>query len=75
MIVKEGKERMSRPIFEVIEHIRAVVANPAVYTTLIQTEDLIVLCEAAEAAATQPGSCRMCGNPRPKDDHVCPARP
>jgi hypothetical protein len=39
---------MSRPLFEVIAHIRAVAANPAISTTLIQTEDLEALCSAAE---------------------------
>lgn len=32
-----------------IAHIRAVAANPAIDTTLIQTEDLLALCDAAEA--------------------------
>lgn len=37
-----------RPINEVIAHIRAVVANPNVNTTLIQTEDLAALCDAID---------------------------
>lgn len=39
---------MTRPIPEIIAHIRAVTANPAISTTLIQTEDLTALCDAAE---------------------------
>ncbi len=40
---------MPRPMKDIIAHIRAVVANPSVSTTLIQTEDLSALCDAAEA--------------------------
>lgn len=39
---------MARPIMEIISHIRAVCANQSVVSTLIQTEDLDVLCDAAE---------------------------
>lgn len=39
---------MPRSLNEIIAHIRMVVANPNVSTTLIQTEDLEVLCNAAE---------------------------
>ncbi len=39
---------MPRKLGEIIAHIRMVVANPSVDTTLIQTEDLEVLCDAAE---------------------------
>lgn len=39
---------MPRSLDEIIAHIRAVSANPAVSTTLIQTEDLEALCSAAE---------------------------
>ena len=39
---------MPRPIKQIIAHIRAVAANPAISTTLIQTEDLEALCNAAE---------------------------
>ncbi len=39
---------MPRPLAEIITHIRAVAANPAISTTLIQTEDLLALCDAAE---------------------------
>jgi hypothetical protein len=39
---------MPRTLTEVIAHIRAVSANPAIDTTLIQTEDLEALCAAAE---------------------------
>lgn len=38
---------MPRPLNEIIAHIRAVSANPAINTTLIQTEDLELLCDAA----------------------------
>ena len=41
---------MPRRLSEVITHIRAVCANPAVDTTLIQTEDLLALCLAADGA-------------------------
>lgn len=40
---------MARSLNDIVAHIRMVVANPAVSTTLIQTEDLEVLCAAAEA--------------------------
>lgn len=39
---------MSRKLKDIIAHIRAVAANPAISTTLIQTEDLEALCDAAE---------------------------
>jgi len=39
---------MTRPLKDIIAHIRAVAANPSVSTTLIQTEDLLALCNAAE---------------------------
>lgn len=38
---------MSRTIEEIIVHIRAVISNPNISTTLIQTEDLEKLCNAA----------------------------
>jgi len=38
---------MPRPLNEIIAHIRMVIANPQVSTTLVQTEDLQVLCDAA----------------------------
>ena len=38
---------MPRTLNEIKAHIRAVIANPAISTTLIQTEDLAVLCDAA----------------------------
>lgn len=41
---------MPRTIPQIIAHIRAVAANPAISTTLIQTEDLEALCGAAEGA-------------------------
>lgn len=44
---------MPRQLNEIIAHIRMVAANPQVSTTLIQTEDLLLLCEAAERAATE----------------------
>lgn len=39
---------MARKLEEIIAHIRAVCGNPSIKTTLIQTEDLRALCEAAE---------------------------
>lgn len=45
---------MPRPLAEVIAHIRAVSANPAIDITLIQTEDLMALCDAAEAGTEPP---------------------
>jgi len=39
---------MPRRLRDIIAHVRAVVANPSISTTLIQTEDLEVLCDAAE---------------------------
>lgn len=65
---------MSRKISEVIAHIRAVAANPSVSTTMIQTEDLEMLCDAAEAVLALPGACIACGNPSPGSDHNCPAK-
>ena len=41
---------MPRPLAEIIAHIRMVSENPNVSTTLIQTEDLLLLCDAAEKA-------------------------
>jgi len=40
-----------RSLAEIIAHIRMAVANPNVSTTLIQTQDLEVLCDAAERAS------------------------
>lgn len=48
---------MSRSLAEIITHIRAVAANPSVSTTLIQTEDLELLCSAAEALPMD--ACRL----------------
>lgn len=39
---------MARPLNQIIAHIRAVAENPSISTTLIQTEDLLLLCDAAE---------------------------
>lgn len=39
---------MARKLSEIIAHIRMVSANSNVDTTLIQTEDLEALCDAAE---------------------------
>lgn len=41
---------MPRLLPQIIAHIRAVAANPAIDTTLIQTEDLEALCTAAESS-------------------------
>jgi hypothetical protein len=40
----------ARPLPVIIAHIRAVAANPSIKTTLIQTADLLALCNAAEIA-------------------------
>jgi hypothetical protein len=42
------KEAMSRTLSEIIAHLRAVCENPSVSTTLIQTEDLMLLCNEIE---------------------------
>lgn len=42
---------MPRILNEIIAHIRMVVANPQISTTLIRTEDLEVLCDAADGNA------------------------
>lgn len=39
---------MARTLDQIRAHIRAVAANPAISTTLIQTEDLLALCDASE---------------------------
>ena len=39
---------MPRKLSEITAHIRMVAANPSVSTTLIQTEDLVLLCDQAE---------------------------
>lgn len=38
---------MTRPLNEIITQIRACIADPRIKTTLIQTEDLAALCDAA----------------------------
>lgn len=39
---------MPRTLPQIIAHIRAVAGDPSISTTLIQTEDLLALCTAAE---------------------------
>lgn len=39
---------MSKPIAEIVAHLRAACENPSVKATLIQTEDLLALCEVVE---------------------------
>ncbi len=46
---------MPRPLNEVIAHIRLAAGNPSVSTTLIQTEDLFALCDAAEGQTEERG--------------------
>lgn len=41
---------MARNLDEIKAHLRMVIANPSVSTTLIQTEDLAALCDVADAA-------------------------
>lgn len=45
---------MTRPLPDIISHIRAVAGDPSIGTTLIQTEDLLALCDAAESAGPSP---------------------
>lgn len=42
-----------REVRDIIAHIRIIIANPAVSSTLIQTEDLALLCDRAETAIPQ----------------------
>lgn len=49
---------MARSIKDVITHIRAVAADPSIDTTLIQTEDLLALCDAAERSPDNPVDAR-----------------
>lgn len=39
---------MPRTLPQIITHIRAVIRDPSISTTLIQTEDLTALCDAAQ---------------------------
>ena len=41
---------MPRTLTEIKAHLRAVIANGSISTTLIQTEDLAALCDVADAA-------------------------
>jgi hypothetical protein len=45
---------MTRPLNAIIAHIRAVAGDPRISTTLIQTEDLLALCDAASGPEWQP---------------------
>lgn len=45
---------MPRPLKDIIAHIRAVAADASISTTLIQTEDLLALCDAAEGVPPNP---------------------
>lgn len=38
----------ARPIHDIIAHIRAVAADPTIKGVLIETADLLALCDAAE---------------------------
>lgn len=49
---------MTRPLPDIISHIRAVAGDPSIGTTLIQTEDLLALCDAAESAGPSPSADR-----------------
>lgn len=44
---------MARKLPEIIAHLRACIADGSIRTTLIQTEDLALLCNAAELGAPQ----------------------
>ena len=39
---------MARSLHQIIAHLRACVKNNSIHTTLIPTEDLMVLCDAAD---------------------------
>jgi hypothetical protein len=41
---------MPRPLPQILAHIRAVAGNPSINTTLIQTEDLLALCDEVDEA-------------------------
>jgi hypothetical protein len=41
---------MPRPLPQILAHIRAVAGNPSINTTLIQTEDLLALCDKVDEA-------------------------
>jgi hypothetical protein len=64
---------MSRSLNEITSHIRAACANPSVKATLIQTEDLIALCDAVDmplggTAAARPASAFVLNCLQPKPD-------
>lgn len=41
---------MARSLPEILAHLRAAIADGSIKTTLIQTEDLALLCDAADPA-------------------------
>lgn len=45
---RTGRDVMARSLQEITAHIRAVSGNPSIAHTLIQTEDLLALCDYAE---------------------------
>lgn len=47
---------MPRPLNEIIAHIRAAAGDPSIKATLIQTEDLEALCDAASPGAPRAAS-------------------
>lgn len=47
---------MPRKLPEILAHLRACIADGSIRTTLIQTEDLAVLCNAADPGAPKPAS-------------------
>ncbi len=63
---------MPRKLNEIIAHIRMVVANPNVSTTLIQTEDLEALCRTAEMADSMRHALEMVRDANKSDPHIPP---
>lgn len=51
---KIKEEIMARELEQIVAHIRAVAADPSISTTLIQTEDLLALCDAASPSGEIP---------------------
>lgn len=50
---------MPRTLTEIKTHLRAVIANGSISTTLIQTEDLAALCDAADVNAELLGATKF----------------
>lgn len=61
---------MARKLKEIIAHLRMVAADPTISTTLIQTEDLEVLCIAAEHNAALYHALEMVLDANKSDPHI-----